>query len=269
MNDITIVGAGFLGSHIVEEVSKLLFSQSLFHIGLRIIDFDTWEERNAANQNVTVVDARAGLRKAETCARIATDYNIRNVAIIDRITMDNAATLLADSQLIIDCVDNIPTRQILWALASGGVTAPCVHVGLSRKGDGMVNWSSKIFDTFPFRPDMTAGRDLVNQDEKELACQMYKYRSYGIVTVHTAIKAIAFFLGVDPWNFFGQGTETDRGLMSCWTVNEKGPKIHAEGMYLRDDFFPIYREDNPEEVLQEANTNLPHNEVQELQEVKE
>ena len=54
---ICLVGCGFLGSHLVDQLSKLMFSQEIgARYSLRLIDFDTWDERNPANQFVGTID---------------------------------------------------------------------------------------------------------------------------------------------------------------------------------------------------------------------
>lgn len=234
---ISIVGCGFIGSHLAEELPKLFFSQDLFPYTFRFIDFDKWEDRNAANQNVHLSVAKEEEFKAVTCSAIAGHYNNDSEFITEKLTPANAMELLKDSVLIIDAVDNIPTRQILWGLGKSGVLAPVMHTGISRKGDGMVNWSSKNFDTFPFKPANVAGRDMKEQDFKEPPCEMYKYRANGMVLFQAIAKATAFFFGKDPWETVGGHAES--GMMTCWTTSENGMEMQVDDMFLDGDFFPI------------------------------
>lgn len=233
---IAIVGCGFIGSHLADELPKLFFSQDLFPYKFRFIDFDTWEDRNAANQNVNYLTALAGEPKAETCAKMASQYPQNEVeAVVDKLTARNARDLLGDTILVIDAVDNIPTRQLIWGMAKGGSTGPCMHTGISRKGDGMVNWSAPNFDTFPFNPNHVMGRELVPQDFREPPCEMYKYRTAGVILVQAIAKATALYFGKDPWNIFEGATEP--GDMTCWNSDLGGCElmINPPQVYLNEE----------------------------------
>jgi len=218
---IAVVGCGFIGSHLADEIPKLFYSQDLFPYRFRFIDFDRWEGRNAANQNVDASTAESEEFKAETCAKVASGY-LRNEAeaVTEKLTPLNAKELLGDTVLVIDAVDNIPTRQILWGLAKGGSTGPCMHTGISRKGDGMINWSAPNFDTFPFNPNHVMGRELVPQDFREPPCEMYKYRTAGVILVQAIAKATALYFGRDPWGIFEGSAEP--GDMTCWNSDLGG-----------------------------------------------
>lgn len=239
---IAIIGCGFIGSHLADEICKLCYSQDIFPFNILFVDFDTWEDRNAANQNVTYRIAVSGEAKAVTCANIANQYpNNTGIAVVDRLTASNGAEFLKDAVLVIDAVDNIPTRQLLWGLAISGASAPTMHIGISRKGDGMINWSSTSFDTFPFSPASVAGRDLQEQDIKEPPCEMYKYRASGTLLFQAAAKAIAIFFGKDPWNILQCDGDIERGTMTCWTTNvEVGEKLLVDYQYIDQNkgFFP-------------------------------
>jgi len=236
--NIVVIGCGFIGSHVADEIPKLLYSQDV-SANFRFVDFDTWEGRNAANQNVDGVEAEDGIMKAETCARYASSYpGITSEAVTEKLTAFNAKQLLSDADLIIDCVDNIPTRQLLWGFALAGVSGPCMHTGISRQGQGIINWASPNFDTFPFRPDVVGGRTLKEQDIKEPPCEMYKYRTAGVMLVQGIAKAAGFFFGLDPWNIL-EGAE-DEGTMTCWNIDINGCQLQMDDMFLHDDFFPVH-----------------------------
>jgi hypothetical protein len=234
---IAVVGCGFIGSHLAEELPKLFFSRDLFPFTWRFIDFDKWEERNAANQNVSWEEASQQEYKAETCAKLAGKYPHNDVeAVTEKLTAHNSRELLGDSVLVIDAVDNIPTRQLMWGLAKGGATGPCMHTGISRRGDGLINWSAPNFDTFPFNPAAVMGRDLAPQDFREPPCEMYKYRTAGVILVQAIAKATAFYMGEDPWNLIGGHAE--QGDMTCWNSNETGCHLLLEDIYLPEGVFP-------------------------------
>jgi len=245
---ISLVGCGFVGSHLADEIPKLLFSQDIFGYHIKFIDFDTWEGRNAANQNVSQEEAESGAYKADTCRNLASKYRVVTAeAVNEKLTPQNAGELIRGSDLVIDAVDNIPTRQLLWALAKGGATGPCMHVGISRKGDGIINWSSPNFDTFPFNPANIAGRDLQEQDVKEPPCEMYKYRASGMMLFQATAKAAGIFFGRDPWDYLGLGGQVEQGTMTCWDSSiEMGSNVKADEMFIDREtgFFPVFnRED--------------------------
>ncbi len=236
---IAVVGCGFIGSHLAEELPKLFYSQDLFPYQWRFIDFDKWEDRNAANQHVDYATAVSEEFKAITCAERASKYPHNEVeAVTEKLDAKNAGKLLGDTILVIDAVDNIPTRQLLWANAKGGGSGPCMHTGISRKGEGIINWSSPVFDTFPFNPNNLAGRELAPQDFKEPPCEMYKYRAAGMSLFQATAKATSFYFGKDPWEMF-EGT-VEKGNMTSWASNESGHQLLLEDVYLVNGGIPNY-----------------------------
>lgn len=242
LNKITLIGCGFLGSHLAEELAKLVYSQEIPNISLEFIDFDKWEDRNSANQNVNLRTASSNEYKAITCKMYADSYFIKSSAVTKKITAHNALDYLKSSMLIIDTVDNLETRQLLNILSSGGEIAPCMHVGISRKGEGLVNWSSTVIDTFPFKIENTQGRDLKEQDVKEPPCIMYKYRASGLYLIQAAAKSFSYFMGKDPWLVLSDKEEIPKGTITCWTTSPLGEqKLMLEDMYLdkKKTYFPI------------------------------
>lgn len=243
MNKISLVGCGFIGSHLAEEFSKIIFSQNIQQTMLNFIDFDTWEDRNASNQNVSFLTAARKEFKSATCREYAEHYGIMATSSTEKLTPYNAIDSLKDSILVIDSVDNLETRQLLNMLASGGQIPPCMHVGISRKGEGLINWSSTLIDTFPFKLQNTAGRVLQEQDIKEPPCVMYKYRVCGLYLVQAAAKAFAYFLGKDPWLKLSEEEEIPTGTITCWMTSPDGKEtLMVEDMYLNRDknYFPMF-----------------------------
>lgn len=238
MSKIILVGCGFLGSHIAEELGKFFFSQEIFNIQMVFIDFDKWEERNAANQHVDLETAKLGEYKSITCKKYFDRYSDRKdaVAITEKLTPENARQLLEGSDLVIDAVDNIPTRQLIAVFGKNAISGPVMHVGISRKGEGMINWSSDIFDTFPFPVETTAGREMVEQDIKEPPCEMYKYRTSGLSLVQAVAKCTAFYYGKDPWQALDGGVT--KGLMTSWSTSTNRSSMLIDKPYLVNDDLP-------------------------------
>lgn len=109
---VFIAGAGGLGS----PVSIYLAVAGVGH--LRICDFDAPELTNL-NRQILHDDTRIGINKAVsgqmTLSRINPD--VRVTALPVKIDASNAQTLVGDADLIIDCMDNFPTRFILNRVA--------------------------------------------------------------------------------------------------------------------------------------------------------
>ena len=109
---VFIAGAGGLGS----PVSFNLAVAGIGHI--RICDFDTPELSNL-NRQFLHDDSRIGMNKAESAklslARL--NPNIQIEAVPEKIDETNVDRLVGDADLIMDCMDNYPTRFVLNACA--------------------------------------------------------------------------------------------------------------------------------------------------------
>jgi hypothetical protein len=124
---ITICGAGALGGNLAETLARMGFYR------LRLIDRDKVEMRNLSTQ--PYVRQEVGRPKATTLANhLYRAVQARVEPVVTTLTFDNAHTLLAGSDLVVDCFDNQEGRS---AVGNACVTAgiPCLHVGFS--GDGL------------------------------------------------------------------------------------------------------------------------------------
>jgi adenylyltransferase/sulfurtransferase len=105
---VFVAGAGGLGS----PVAIYLAVAGVGHI--RICDFDAPEMANL-NRQILHDHTRIGVNKAlsakQTLALINPD--VRVTAITDRIEAHNVDALVGDAQVIVDCMDNFPTRYVL------------------------------------------------------------------------------------------------------------------------------------------------------------
>jgi adenylyltransferase/sulfurtransferase len=105
---VFIAGAGGLGS-------PVSFALALAGIGtIRICDFDSPELSNL-NRQFLHDDSRLGMNKAESARQTLSRLNphVRIEAITERIEDANADRLVGDAALIMDCMDNFPTRFAL------------------------------------------------------------------------------------------------------------------------------------------------------------
>ncbi len=105
---IFIAGAGGLGSPIA------IYLAAAGAGTIRIADHDRVELSNL-NRQVLHCDEDIGKDKAESAAMKLEKLNpdIKIEAIAETITEDNVSQLVGDSHLIVDAMDNLPTRYLL------------------------------------------------------------------------------------------------------------------------------------------------------------
>lgn len=109
---VFIAGAGGLGSPVsiylaVAGIGKII-----------ICDFDSVEATNL-NRQILHSHTRIGINKALSAKITLTALNpdVEVIPITSKITSENAFELIGDSQIIIDCMDNLETRYILNEVA--------------------------------------------------------------------------------------------------------------------------------------------------------
>lgn len=130
---VTIIGAGALGSHLVQ----FLRSED---IDSRVIDFDRVEQRNLASQ----FHGKPNVGKLKVEALNQTMQFLwarRFVALTRRLEPTNVQQLIhGESALVIDCVDNGATRRLIQQhVRDHGL--PCLHGALAPNGGyGRVIW---------------------------------------------------------------------------------------------------------------------------------
>ncbi len=118
---ILIVGAGGLGC-------AAALNLALTGVGrIRICDFDTVEISNL-NRQFLHTDQRIGINKAQSAKVALSSINpeVTVEPISHKITDHNVDDIVGDSQVILDCLDNFPTRYTLnlCAIRKG---IPMVH----------------------------------------------------------------------------------------------------------------------------------------------
>ena len=195
MPNITVVGCGFVGSIFTDEFLKRQFAGKLPQ-GWRFVDYDTVDDRNAANQNFLVDDQ--GKYKAEVLSDRAMRSGKMTEFVPHRLTAENIDTLLENAVLVVDGVDNLETRQLLWGYAiRTGV--PVLHLGIAEQGTGKVEWTHPAHDTFSLAPQHTIGKELVDPESGVTPpCELARMRGVGLNTGFAAAMAAAIFFGFDP-----------------------------------------------------------------------
>ena len=105
---VFVAGAGGLGS----PVSIYLAVAGVGHIAM--CDFDSPDLTNL-NRQILHNDSRIGMNKAESAKRTLIELNpsIEVEALTTRIEPDTVDNLVGDAQIIVDCMDNFPTRYVL------------------------------------------------------------------------------------------------------------------------------------------------------------
>lgn len=217
MTKVVVVGCGFVGSVFTTEFLKRCYAGKL-DIAFTFIDDDTVEARNCANQNFVL--AEIGRAKADVMAEAARNSDRYAEYHQVRLTADNIDALLDGAYLVIDGVDNLATRQLLWGYAIRTGT-PVLHIGISQQGTGKVEWSHPQHQTFSLRPDQTVGKEIVDPPSGVTPpCELARMRGVGLNVGFAAACAAAIYYGFDPESHL-QGAPT-AGYLTDWHATPTG-----------------------------------------------
>lgn len=109
---VTIVGLGGLGGSVVEWLTRAGVGQ------MRLVDGDRFENHNL-NRQLLCTQHRIGSSKAEAAAERVCSINSSIAVETHALFLDaeNASRLVSDSDVVVDCLDNIPSRFILESAA--------------------------------------------------------------------------------------------------------------------------------------------------------
>jgi adenylyltransferase/sulfurtransferase len=145
---VLVVGAGGLGC------PALLYLTALGVGTIGVIDNDTISRSNLHRQ-ILFTEKEIGLSKDVIAQQKLQAMNSETTihAYNERLTNENAATLIAGYDIIVDCSDNIDTRYVIDA-CTFSVQKPFVYAGI-RKFEGQVsvfNYKGSISFTNAF-PD--------------------------------------------------------------------------------------------------------------------
>jgi molybdopterin/thiamine biosynthesis adenylyltransferase len=133
---IAFCGIGALGSNALALCRNL-------GAELRLVDFDRVESKNLAAQ--WFVKPSLGKNKAEAARlQLANFYGVKAEARGVRLGAHNAAELLADCDLAVDCFDNHDSRVAL-SDAARARGLPLVHAALAADGTfGLIRWDERF-----------------------------------------------------------------------------------------------------------------------------
>lgn len=128
---VLVIGVGGLGCG----AAQYLAAAGIGH--LTLVDFDEVESHNLQRQ-ILHTDARVGMNKAESAKAAIAELNPNvEVAVITRRLEDEALTAqVADHTLVLDCTDNLDTRNQLNRVCYGA-KVPLVS-GAAIRMEGLV-----------------------------------------------------------------------------------------------------------------------------------
>lgn len=140
---VLVVGCGGLGGMVIECLARI----GVGH--LRVVDGDVFEQSNLNRQ---LLSSTMNLGRPKTLAAKQRVMAVNPLVEVDAVqadlTAENAAELLTECNVAVDCLDNIPARLLLQKAAkSAGV--PLVH-------GAVAGWMGRICVIQP-------GQDLLNQ----------------------------------------------------------------------------------------------------------
>jgi molybdopterin/thiamine biosynthesis adenylyltransferase len=119
---LTLCGAGALGSHLADNLVRQGVRT------LRVIDRDRVEQHNVGTQLYGIADV--GAWKAEVLRnRLFRAVGVEIEAIHKELTERTARSLLSDSALVIDTLDNSASRRVVQQQCRAQGLA-CLHAGL-------------------------------------------------------------------------------------------------------------------------------------------
>ena len=139
---ILVVGCGGLGGHIIDQLARI-------GVGfLRVVDGDVFEASNLNRQLLSAVPL-LGVSKAKAAAdhiaRVNPDVTVESVQTF--LTEGNAAEILAGCDIVMDALDNIPSRRILSAACEranipyiyGAIQGWVAQAAISLPGDKLID----------------------------------------------------------------------------------------------------------------------------------
>jgi len=134
LKNVTIVGVGALGSHLVQILRNT-------EAAIKVIDFDRVEQKNTASQfHTKSTTGKSKVQGLQQTMKFLWGLSIE--AIPHKLTTDNVRQLLGGSDLVIDCLDNGESRRIIQKFVrEEGI--PCLHGALDAEGSfGQVIWDA-------------------------------------------------------------------------------------------------------------------------------
>jgi molybdopterin/thiamine biosynthesis adenylyltransferase len=135
-SQVAVVGCGGLGGYILEELARLGVGQIV------AIDPDVFEEHNLNRQLLSTIKL-LGTAKTDAAVQRIAEINpaVKVRPINDYFGKENGRGMLSEVDLVIDAVDNIPTRLELAEIC-GQMNIPMVHGAIA-------GWYGQVVTIFP------------------------------------------------------------------------------------------------------------------------
>lgn len=133
---VAVVGAGGLGSTVIE----LLARQGIGH--LIIVDDDRFTEQNL-NRQIMSTEGNLGKYKATVATRRVREINSATTVTTfrKRLTRENAQNLLSSAQVVVDGLDNLPSRL--------AVEQACRQLAIPYVYASIAGFSGQLMTIFP------------------------------------------------------------------------------------------------------------------------
>ncbi len=138
---VLVVGCGGLGGHIIDQLARI-------GVGfLRVCDGDVFESTNLNRQLLSCVPL-LGVPKAKAAAEHVARVNpdVKVEAVEEFMTRQNANALVGDCDIVLDALDNIPSRRLLASACEecgipyvyGAIQGWVAQAGVSMPGDNLI-----------------------------------------------------------------------------------------------------------------------------------
>ena len=142
---VLVVGCGGLGGHIIDQLSRIGVGT------LRVCDGDVFEPSNLNRQllsRIPLLGVSKARAAADHIAKVNPDVTIE--AVEDFMTRQKVHSLIADCDIVLDALDNIPSRRLLAAACSemnipyvyGAIQGWVAQAAISMPGDNLI---AKLF----------------------------------------------------------------------------------------------------------------------------
>ena len=142
---VLVVGCGGLGGHMIDQLARIGIGS------LRVADGDVFEESNLNRQLLSTVPL-LGISKAKAAAAHIARVNpgIPVEAVEEYLTQSNADTLVEGCDVVLDALDNIPSRRLLASACDkagipyifGAIQGWVAQAAVSMPGDNLI---AKLF----------------------------------------------------------------------------------------------------------------------------
>ena len=139
---ILVVGCGGLGGHIIDQLARI-------GVGfLRVVDGDVFEASNLNRQllsSVPLLGVSKAKAAADHIARVNPDVAVEAAEAF--LSESNAESLLENCDIVMDALDNIPSRRILAAACEkanipyiyGAIQGWVAQAAISMPGDQLID----------------------------------------------------------------------------------------------------------------------------------